>query len=236
MNNKIPNNKMNQETTFADRAIDFFLNLSAPENIPGNIKILNPYKNEPVRNIVYEFYKKFFNDCNQRIMLIGINPGRFGGGITGISFTDPVSLEKHCGIQNEFDKKTELSSTFIYSFIKSYVKVEEFYSKFFISALYPLALTKDGKNYNYYDDKITYKYLKTSIAGCLQKQVELGISRKFAVSLGKKNYKFLNEINRELNLFERILVLDHPRFIMQYRRKKLTEYIGEYAKVCAGRP
>lgn len=154
------NTKSNQNLVkaFAARAINFFLNLSPPENLPQNITTMNPYETEEVKSIVIEFYKKYFDDNNKRILALGINPGRFGGGITGVSFTDPIALEKFCGIQNGFDKKREISSEFIYSFISKYGGAEEFYSKCFISALYPLALIKDGLNYNYYDEK---NYIKS---------------------------------------------------------------------------
>ncbi len=221
-----------QTPTFADRAADYFLNLSQPQDLPSNITAMNPYKSGEVKDAVVKFYKKFFDDNRERIFLLGINPGRFGGGVTGISFTDPVALEEYCGIKNTFDKKTELSSKFVYSFIKSYGGADEFYSKFFIGALYPLALIKDGKNYNYYDDKKTYGYLKPFIADSLKKQVSFGASPGFAVSLGRKNYGYLKEINDELILFEKIYMLDHPRFIMQYRQKRVPDYIKEYLNVC----
>lgn len=226
------NNKSRPRSTFAEKAVDYFLNLSSPRDLPANIGTMNPYESGEVKKVIVKFYKKFFNDNRERIFLLGINPGRFGGGVTGISFTDPVALEEYCGIKNSFDKKTELSSKFVYSFIRSYGSTEEFYSRFYISALYPLALIKDGKNYNYYDDKKTYWYLKPFIADALKKQVSFGSSPGFAVSLGRKNYKYLKEINDELKLFEKIYMLDHPRFIMQYRQKRVPDYINEYLNVC----
>ncbi len=39
-----------------------------------------------------------------RYLILGINPGRFGGGITGIPFTDPIRLQNICGIENDFQK------------------------------------------------------------------------------------------------------------------------------------
>ena len=93
-----------------------------------------------------QFYNRFYNDTNKRIYLIGINPGRFGGGTTGIAFTDPINLQVKCEIENKFAKKQELSSDFIYKLIDEFGGVENFFSKFYLTALYPLALIKDGKN------------------------------------------------------------------------------------------
>ena len=88
------------------------------------------------------FYTKYYSDNNKRILLLGINPGRFGGGVTGIPFTDPVRLEKVCGIKNDFQKKQELSSVFIYEMIEAYGGAEKFYKQFYISAVSPLGFVK----------------------------------------------------------------------------------------------
>jgi len=70
--------------------------------------------------------------------LLGINPGRFGSGTTGVSFTDPIKLEKYCGIRNDLVKKAELSADFIYAMIIAYGGLESFYNRFFISSVSPL--------------------------------------------------------------------------------------------------
>jgi len=221
---------MKNNSTFAKRAIHYFSSLSHPDFLPKKIETMNPYENKEVQNIITEFYNKFFNDNNERIFALGINPGRFGGGITGVSFTDPVALEKLCGVENGFHKKREISSEFIYKFITLYGGVKKFYSGFFISALFPLALIKDGLNYNYYDDKKLYKLLKPAIVENIMAHIEFGARREYAICLGRKNYNYFNEINGEHNLFDKIVVLDHPRFIMQYKRKQMEKYLNEYLR------
>jgi len=57
--------------------------------------------------LVEQFFLQFFNDKYPRSFIFGINSGRFGAGITGISFTDPGNLEEKCGIKNDLDKKHE---------------------------------------------------------------------------------------------------------------------------------
>jgi hypothetical protein len=216
---------------FADKAIKFFQSLEAPEDIDENIEFLNPYKNEEVRKITSSFYNKYFNDNKKRIFVLGINPGRYGGGITGISFTDPAALENFCGIKNNFDKKRELSSNFIYNFILHYGGLEKFYSKYFLSALFPLALLKDGLNYNYYDDKNFYTALRPAIIKSILNQTEFGAQKDYVICLGRKNAKYLNEINKEYRFFNEIIVLDHPRYIMQYKLKLLDKYLNNYLEV-----
>ena len=184
-----------------------------------------------VKRIVNIFFKKFFDDTNNRTFVFGINPGRFGRGLTGIAFTDPVALRVECDIENDLGDKKELSSKFIYNMIDKYGGVNKFYSEFFISALYPLTIIKDGKNYNYYDEKPLYRSLKSHLISAIEEQTKFGANKKFAVCLGKKNANYFNEINKEYNFFDEIRVLDHPRYIMQYKLKQLDKYLYEYLSI-----
>jgi hypothetical protein len=217
--------------SFSQRAIKYFTGLKSPRLLPSGIDVLNPYSGKEARRVVTKFYSKFFNDAVKRIFLLGINPGRFGGGITGIAFTDPVALEKNCAVKNEFPKKTELSSKFVYTFIDKYGGAKKFYSRFFIGALYPLVLLHNGKNYNYYGSPGLYAHLRPFIISSIKKHVSFGARKDIVICLGKKNAKCLREINNELEYFKKIVVLDHPRYIMQYRLKKVDEYAQKYMNV-----
>lgn len=217
--------------TFAEKAIKYFTSLKAPVKLPAKIEITNPYKSKDAKRIVKEFFEKYFNDNIKRIFIFGINPGRFGGGLTGISFTDPVALKEKCGINNNLGTKRELSSRFIYKFIDEFGGVENFYKRYFITALYPLALLKDRKNHNYYDSTDLYNTLKPYIIDALKKQIDFGAYRKFTVSLGKKNFDYLMKINDEFGFFEEVRFVEHPRYIMQYRLKKIDMYLDKYQNV-----
>ena len=217
--------------TFADIAIRYFLKLKTPDILPSGIEILNPYEKKEIKSTVKEFYKKFYHDERKRIYVFGINPGRFGGGLTGISFTDPVALKKHCGIDNPFGNKEELSSKFVYHVINRFGEVKKFFKEFYLSAIYPLALMKDGKNYNYYDSKELFSFLKPHLKDSLTEQIKFGTDQRVVICLGKKNADYLEILNDELKLFNKIEILDHPRFIMQYRQKKLNDYISQYLNV-----
>jgi hypothetical protein len=217
--------------SFADKAIKYFLALKSRIKFPAEIQIINPYHKPEVKEAVKKFYTKYYNDNNTRIFILGINPGRFGGGLTGISFTDPIALRKICGIENNLGNKKELSSEFVYKVIKEYGGTEKFFVKFFLSAVYPLVILKDGKNYNYYDSKKLLEMTKTGIIESLKLQSGFGANKKIVISLGKKNGEYLKKFNEELELFERVEFLDHPRFIMQYRRKFLNKYIDEYLRI-----
>jgi len=224
--------------SFADKAINYFFSLRKPIKIQKGIGLINPYEKKEVQNIVKLFYQKYFNDNNKRRYIFGINPGRFGGGLTGISFTDPVALKEYCGIKNDLGNQKELSSKFIYRMIEEYARllsepgsesgVKKFYSEFFLSALFPFALIKDGKNYNYYDTKALAKSLKSEIIKSIKSQIEFGAKRDFAIILGKKNADYFSLLNDEYKFFKKIIVLEHPRYIMQYKLKKVDYYVAKY--------
>jgi hypothetical protein len=46
--------------------------------------------------------------------------------------------------------------------------------------------------------------------------------------LGKKNATFIKKINSEAHLFDKMTVLEHPRFIQQYKSKEMQLYIDKY--------
>lgn len=221
-------NLTNLLDTFADRAIFFYENLANPANLPSGISAMNPYESPEVRRIGREFYGAFFNDTTPRIFLMGINPGRFGAGLTGLSFTAPNELKTHCGIQSSLPPTSEVSSRFIYRIIAELGGPSAFYSRFFLTSLYPLALVKNGKNYNFYDDAITVKTLWPSITNFVGQQLTFGYDRRVAICLGRKNETFLKRLNNEQKFVDQIITLDHPRYILQYQTKAIDRYIAQY--------
>jgi len=176
-----------------------------------------------------EFYTRFYGDDHPRVFLIGINPGRFGGGVTGIPFTDPVNLAGPCGIENSFPAKHELSSRFIYDMIGKMGGPEAFFNRFFLTALSPLGFVSEGKNRNYYDTPALWETLKPWIVKSFQQQIRLGADRETAFSLGQgKNFRLLSELNREFGFFNEIIPLPHPRWIMQYKLKRKDDFLNLY--------
>src|SRR5665811_2176339 len=101
--------------------------------------------------VISRFYNKFYSDYFPRYLILGINPGRFGAGVTGIPFTDSKRLSEKCGLSIPRLKTFEPSSVFVYEMIDAYGGVEQFYNKFFISAVCPLGFTlinNKGKSIN----------------------------------------------------------------------------------------
>jgi len=213
---------------FAERTLNFYKQLHIDRRLPEGIEVLNPYISQETWKACSLFYRKFYSDNRTRRIILGINPGRFGAGVTGIPFTDPIRLEKACSISNNFEKKPELSSLFIYQLIENMGGVIPFYRHYYMGAVSPLGFTKNGKNFNYYDDKKLERSLKPFIVKSLVQQVSLGISTEKCYCLGNgKNFAYLQRLNNELKIFGEIVPLPHPRWIMQYRRKQLTHYLDE---------
>lgn len=228
--------------TFADKIISFLESLEFRGTLPPDVRIMNPFRENPqIMPVVRQFYHRFYDDDRMRHLILGINPGRFGGGTTGIPFTDTKRLEEKCGISIPGIKTHEPSSAFIYEMIDAYGGADKFYSGFYISAISPLGFTapgKDGKhiNYNYYDSRELADAVFDFMKDTLEEQLDFGIFRDACFCLGTgKNYKFIEAFNKKFGYFERIIPLEHPRFIMQYRSKQkdlyISRYLSEFASV-----
>jgi len=220
---------MKGTSTFAERAFGFYQRLKPPGHLPGKVEVMNPYRDPEVRRYVKRFLERYYSDNRPRIAVFGINPGRFGAGITGITFTDPVALETLCGIQNDLPKKREPSSVFVYAFAERFGGPAKLFRDFFFTAVSPLGFTKDGRNYNFYDDPSLFSATRPFIVQSMRDQVSLGVSRDVALVLGSgKNRSIFEGLNSEFGFFKTVVSLDHPRFIIQYRRARLGEYLRKY--------
>ena len=193
---------------------------------------MNPYTKPPIRGYVREFLAKYFSDNCERVLILGINPGRFGAGVTGVTFTDPVALADECGIPNDLPRRRELSSVFVYNVINRFGGPNEFNSRFFLSAVCPLGFTRDQTNLNYYDDRKLERAVTPFIVASIEQHLAFGGRRDHVVILGRgQNSTFLSRLNDRHRWFASIHSLDHPRFIMQYRQKQLDAYIAKYRDI-----
>jgi Domain of unknown function (DUF4918) len=211
------------------KIIQFYKTLKPPFRLPDGINVLFPQKHKEVIAIVKEFYTKFYADENKRTLIFGINPGRFGAGMTGINFTAPKQLKENCGIENTFRIHSELSAEFIYDVVEQFGGAKKFYADFFISAISPMGFIRNGINLNYYDDKKLLESVTPFITGCINQQLKWNVNRQICFCIGgEKNYKFFSRLNENHQWFGKIIPLPHPRFIMQYRRKTKEIYILHY--------
>jgi len=215
--------------TFGEKVLGFYSELNLGDVLPEGVEILNPYQDPIAFGVCKSFYGKFYNDELKRFLILGINPGRYGAGITGIPFTDPIKLETIFGIPNSFPKKGELSADFIHQMITVFGGPQIFFSKFFINSVSPLGFIQAGKNLNYYDTPILETAVEPFIRSSMKKLCSLNIDPSVVFCLGEgANYKYLQKLNGKEKLFDRIIALAHPRFIMQYRRKRVNDYLDDY--------
>jgi hypothetical protein len=224
-------------TTLAERIIAFNRTLDFNGELPLGINIMNPFKgNGDILTVSSTFYRKYYNDNNPRHLILGINPGRFGAGVTGIPFTDTKRLTNECGLSYSGKETHEPSSVFVYEVIEAYGGVVKFYNDFYINSISPLGFTisderGNEKNYNYYDSKELTERMFPFMVDNIYKQIALGMKTDICFCFGTgKNEKFLRLLNDKYGFFKSIVAMEHPRFVMQYKAKSKPEYIEKYMK------
>lgn len=226
--------------TFADNVLQFNRQLNFDESrLPEGIRIMNPFNGEQAavtQAITEQFYKKYYDDHQKRYVILGINPGRFGAGITGVPFSDTKRLDEFCDIRVAEFSSHEPSSVFVYKVIEAFGGPSAFYSKYYINSLCPLGFVRQNDkgnwvNYNFYDDSRLYSVVKPFMIRSVERQLSFGINRGKAYCLGRgKNYTFMQRLNKEQNWFDEIVPLDHPRYVVQYKSKKMDDYVSRYLK------
>lgn len=225
--------------SLADKIIEFNRSLDFKGKLPDGINIMNPFLDDYILKVSSTFYKKFYDDNKTRHLILGINPGRFGAGVTGIPFTDTKRLTNECGLSYSGKETHEPSSVFVYDVIKEYGGTVKFYSDFYINSLCPLGFTISDakgkeKNYNYYDSRELTEIVSAFIVENIKTQISLGIETDICYCFGTgKNEKNLRTLNDRYGFFRKIVALEHPRFIMQYRAKLKQEYIKKYIEAFA---
>lgn len=219
---------------FSDKVISFNKQLNFIGELPKDYYVMNPFLDNPeTLQVMTQFYQKYYQDNNPRKFIIGINPSRHGAGITGVPFTDTKRLESVCGIKMKSARTHEISSVYMYDVIAEYGGAVSFYNDFYINSPFPLAIIKETKpgqyiNANYYDDPALFNKLKGFMIESLKNHLSLGLDPNEVFVLGKKNALYLEKLNKEANLFKKLTVLEHPRFIQQYKSKEKQFYLDKY--------
>lgn len=223
---------------FSEKVIQYCKQLRyTGSKLPKGVRVMNPFQeSDGVLDIVEAFYNKYYSDVNPRRIILGINPGRFGGGLTGIPFTDPKRLISECRIPYSGKPTHEPSSEFVYDMINAYGDVSKFYGDFYINSICPLGFTSVSAagrevNYNYYDSKELMAATLTFIVENMKDQIALGVHTNKCFCLGTgKNENFLIKLNHEFGFFKEIVSLEHPRYVMQYKSKFRNQYIDKYLR------
>lgn len=225
---------MNNEQPFGEQVIAFNNQLHYNGLLPGDFAVINPFiENPETLPTMEKFYRKFYSDSQQRKFIIGINPSRHGAGITGVPFTDTKRLRDVCGIEMKTAYSHEPSSVYLYDVIDQYGGPNAFYNDFYINSPFPLAIIRRNEknrwvNANYYDDKRLFEALRPFMVATLRNHLQLPIDASKVYVLGKKNATFLAKINAEEKLFGELVILEHPRFIQQYKSREKQDYLLKY--------
>ncbi len=222
------------DKTFGEKVIEFNRSLIYKGKLPTGFQVVNPYLDNPeTMTVMIRFYQQFYNDVNTRRFIIGINPSRHGAGVTGVPFTDTKRLESECGIPMQSAHTHEISSVYMYDMITQFGGVHSFYERFYVNSPFPLAIIRQNKearwvNANYYDDSLLFEMVKDFMIASLKEHIKLGLDTSEVYVLGMKNAKFIHKLNKEAKLFDEIKVLEHPRYIQQYKSKEKQLYIDKY--------
>lgn len=224
--------------TFAEQILAFNKQLELDDALlPEGISVMNPFRGDhapAIRDVTSRFYRKFYSDKRPRHLILGINPGRFGAGVTGVPFTDTKRMRDVCGIDIAIDPTHEPSSVFVYEVVGAFGGPTRFYGRFYINSVCPLGFTRTNEkgnevNYNFYDDRQLQETVTPFIEESIERQIGFGAATDLCFCMGRgKNFKYLNALNKKHGWFEEVVPLDHPRFVVQYRSKRMSEFADRY--------
>lgn len=211
--------------------IDELLRLDDEINRSPYAEPLQPYIARVDTKYFERFVHEYYAVPGQRTLVLGINPGRKGSGLTGVPFTDGRSLAEDCGIENEFRDARELTSQFLYQVVRSAGEVHSFFSHLCLSGIFPACLVADGRNANYYD-LIEGEALRGLVAHSLQIHRDLPDIADRLVVIGQgRHLDLISAANDRHGFFKEITALPHPRYIMQYNRARADDFIRRYVDV-----
>ncbi|MZD56764.1 uracil-DNA glycosylase family protein [Streptomyces sp. SID5606] len=235
---------MNGRTTVAHQVLQFNEELAeAALELPSGFKVVNPFNGPQkghVRKVTTAFYQKYYNDHNPRRLVLGSSPARRGTAVTGVPFEDADLLESETGIEIDGYAVSRSSSGFIHDVIRRYGGRDRFYADFVMSFVCPLGLVKtkpkgNDVNCNYYENKELQKSLQSFIVDTMKRQLAFGADTSVCYCIGSgENYRFLSRINKEQRFFEKIVPLEHPRFITQYNPERKGDFIEKYIRALRG--
>ncbi|MBL7965136.1 MAG: DUF4918 family protein [Flavobacteriales bacterium] len=217
----------------ADHLLRHVLNFSLNGvKLPRGVEVLDPFNGQhgaEVRRIVTTFHRKYYSDERPRTLMLGINPGRLGAGSTGLSFTDTKRCESDLGIPVHGLRTHEPSSDFFYRMVRAAGGADTFYHQVYVHAICPLGFVKDGVNLNYYDDKALEEAVTPFVEHWLRTLVDCGMRTDTVLCIGTgRNAAYFTKLNERLKLFDRIIALEHPRYVMQYKARSVGTYIDKY--------
>ncbi|MCE5361045.1 uracil-DNA glycosylase family protein [Candidatus Igneacidithiobacillus taiwanensis] len=176
------------------------------------------------RSWLEAFWQHYVPDPLPQTVILGLNPGRFGAGQTGIPFVDFRSLSALLPEASLPKQDSEPSATFFHRVVQ-HIGAEKFYRMFYVSNVSAVGYLRDGKNCNYPD---------------LPELARPTVARNFAEEMGLLRPKRIIALGREVEasaqaLFPdgsvRISHLPHPSWIMTYRLREAQSWVRRYAQM-----
>ena len=229
---------MQRKQNFSEKVFQFDQKLSNVKiDLPDSYKIINPYSGrnkKQVLQMVQIFYQKYFNDTNKRHLILGSCPARRGSAITGVPFEDASNLQKETGISIASFHISNAASNFLNEVIDEYGGRHKFYHDFYLNFVCPVGICKTSckgnqVNCNYYENKRVEGILTSFIISVLKTQINFGIDTFVCYCIGSgQNYQELSRFNKKWRFFQKIVPLEHPRFITQYHPEDKEKYLHKY--------
>ncbi|MCB9169794.1 MAG: DUF4918 family protein [Flavobacteriales bacterium] len=224
----------------ADRLLEHVLSISLGRTrLPDGIAVLDPFHGphaDEVRRVVTTFHRTYYADERDRLLMLGINPGRLGAGSTGLPFTDTKRCESDLGIHVQGLRTHEPSSDLFYRVVRAAGGPHRFFGKVYVHSICPLGFVRQGPkggpvNLNYYDDRALEHAVTPLVEQWLRSLVGCGMRTDLAICIGTgKNATYFARLNERLRLFDRILAVEHPRYVMQYRARSIDSYVAKYLR------
>lgn len=214
---------------FGDRVAAFLTSLRFDVPLPDGFAVMDPYRNADVVDVVQQFCRRYYTGDHLRLPVWGINPGRFGAGVTGLSFTDPYALRHDLDLATTIEGRREPSAEFVYKVVQAYGGPQAYYHDVYMSALSPLGFTKGGVNINFYDHPGLQRDIVPFVVDCMRRQTEMGLRADVCVVLGTGKLKTFMETHiRPVLGYAEVAYLEHPRYVIQYRRRFMDDYVRTY--------
>lgn len=172
------------------------------------------------------FWNRYYEKHLPKIVICGINPGRFGAGQTGIPFLDNHSLSEMGFPVTSSDR--ERSADFFYSVVQA-IGIEVFFKTFYVTNLSAIGYIKQKKNINYYD--LPKNARQTVFDNFLTEMDHIKPTHIITLSVLVQND--IKSLIKEGTLSSGIdcsLRLPHPAWIMTYRQKSKQVWGEIYIK------
>lgn len=124
-----------------------------------------------------------------------------------------------------------MSAEFISMVIAAYGGPDDFYRDVYLSALSPLGFVRNGVNINFYDDAALEKMMTPHIIEWMNDVFAHSVRRDVTILLGSGKLRtFMERSVRDAVGIKEVIYLDHPRYIMQYRRRDVGDYVQLYVE------